>query len=553
LRSDEPPQSGRFSRAPLSLPVGLALALCISLAAANGDQTAGSWSAQFQQGYQALRLGHLDEAERDITSLWNAHRGDYELAYAIGTAFDSTGYHRLATGWYQETLRLNPGFAPAYNNLALNRIVQGEPRSALPLLKEATALEPRNAGTFYNLGLVELQLGQYASAAQSFRNAHTLKPNAPDPVAHLAEACFRGGERAEGLRAVAELVQLPGRPAELALLAVRILNSAGLYGEALAEAHAGLRADPSSTALAFQEANALFHLSRYSGAVATLRALRPMGDNRLNYYLLLGSAQALAGDLPGAVTSLQVAVRIAPHEPDGYCRLALIFLKGYRDQDARKVLAQGIQSVPTSPSLYSALGLVNEVDGRYRQGIDDLQHALRLQPHQPGAWAELGGLFAKAGDYPHALAAYRTAKSQGAPASDAVDYADLLLRLGHLTQAKTLLDEVLKQDPDDSDACLRLGEVYEKGGNYVQATKLLERARDLDPDSAEVHILLAQALRSAGQTQAAQQEQELAARKLLNAAQHERRRLLRRVLIPELAAIGPSEDRSRSESLPSQP
>lgn len=528
---------------------GTVLALCISLVGAGRAQTVPPWSGQFQQGYLALRQHHLDEARLDFTRLWNAYRGDYELAYAIGTAFDSTSYHRRATGWYQKSLRLNPRFAPAYNNLALNQIVQGEPRSALALLTKVTTLERGNAAAFYNLGLVEFQLGRYAGATRSFRQAHALKPDAPDPLGHLAEACFRSGEQAEGLKAIGELVRLPGKPEDLALLAARILNSAGLYAQGLAQARTGLRIAASPAPLAFQEANALFHLGRYSEATAALRSITPVDGDQLNYHLLLGSAQALAGNLPDAVTTLQTAVRIAPQEPDAYYRLAFVFLKGYRDQDARNVLAEGIRLVPGSPLLYYAHGLVNEVDGRYRQAIEDLRHALRLQPHQPGAWAELGRLSAKADDYPHAFAAYETALSQGAPTSDVVDYANLLLRFGRLTQAKRLLDEVMKRHPDQAEAYLRLGEVYEKESNYIQAAKLLERARALDPDSAEVHILLARALRGVGQAQAAREEQELAARTLLNAAERERRRLLRRVLIPELASAGTSEaHRSLSHS-----
>src|SRR5207248_2756811 len=175
---------------------------------------------------------------------------------------------------------------------------------------------------FYNLGLVLLQMDQFRQAVQSFRLAHELKPGDPDPLARLAYASFRSGQRADGLRAIDALLGLPGDRGKPLAMAVQVLNGAGLYRETLAR-------------LRYQEADALFHLGDYKQAAAILLKVEPPEELRLNYHLLLGSAQALSGALAGAVKTLQAAVRIAPTRPEPYYRLAFVFVKGYRDQDAQ--------------------------------------------------------------------------------------------------------------------------------------------------------------------------------------------------------------------------
>src|SRR5262249_25280711 len=146
-------------------------------------------------------------------------------------------------------------------------------------------------------------------------------PGDPDPLARLAYASFRCGKSKDGLRAVEELLKVPGDRKESAILAVKLLNGAGLYKEALVHARDAEQARIASDLLFYEEAKSLFHLANYTQAVAILRKSDPASEGSLDYHLLLGSAEALSGDLPSAVRTLQGAVRIAPDRPEPYYRL----------------------------------------------------------------------------------------------------------------------------------------------------------------------------------------------------------------------------------------
>ncbi len=65
-------------------------------------------------------------ANHQFDALRKSEPQDFVLSNAIGAALDSTGHHREATEWYQRALDLNPRFAPACNNLALNYIALGD-------------------------------------------------------------------------------------------------------------------------------------------------------------------------------------------------------------------------------------------------------------------------------------------------------------------------------------------------------------------------------------------------------------------------------------------
>jgi tetratricopeptide (TPR) repeat protein len=495
----------------------------------------------FQQAYQQLQNGNVASGTEQIAALWKANPTDFELAYAAGTALDSTGHHREATGWYLKALKINPRFGPACNNLALNYASQGEFQKAVPLLQRVTQLEPRNANAFYNLGLVHLQLKHFPYAVQALARASELKPGDRDWLLRLAYASLMAGERQRAMLCLETVLKLPGDASEALLPVVQVLSAAGQYRQALEQIRKGNIAVTSSPGLSYEEANALFHLGEYKQAAEVLMKSPAAKERGLDYYLLLGSSRALGGDLPGAVETLQMAVRTAPQRPEPYHRLALVFLDGYRDQEAGDVLATGLKLIPNSSLLLYTQGIVNEVDGRYQNAVDDMRKSLEAENDQPEVWASLGELYTKIGNYDEAAKAYQHAMEQGAAPEAAVTYADLLIRLQRFAEAEKLVRRAMESRRTMPQAYLSLGKLYSAQQRYADAEKALKRAIELDPDDATAHALLAVALQQLGRAQEAQSESNLATQKRELARQRERAAVLRGVLVPrEGSAPAPS-------------
>ena len=502
-------------------------------------QTQPAWMEPFQQAYQQLQKGNIVSGTEQIAALWKANPADYQLAYAAGTALDSTGHHREATGWYLKALKINPRFGPACNNLALNYASRGEFQKAVPLLQKVTQLEKGNARAFYNLGLVYLQLNHFLDAAQALSRASELRPGDRDSLVRLAYANLMAGQRQDGMRALETLLKLPGDGSESLLQAVQVLNAAGQYGQALEHIRKA-NAVTTSSELSYEEANALFHLGQYKPASDILLKSHAAKQPGLDYYLLLGSSQALGGDLPGAVETLQTAVKIAPQRPEPYHRLALVFLEGYRDEEAGNVLSAGLKLIPNSPLLLYAEGIVNEVGGRYEKAIEDMRRSLNAKSDQAEVWTSLGEVYTRVAGYDEAAEAYRNAMQQGAAAETAVKYADLLIRLQRFAEAERLVRRVMESRHDIPQAYLTLGKLYSAQKQYVAAEQALMKAIELDPDDASAYETLSVALQRLGRAKEAKSKSDLAARKRELVRQRERAAVLRAVLVPRGGNSSPS-------------
>lgn len=277
----------------------------------------------------------------------------------------------------------------------------------------------------------------------------------------------------------------------LGLIALRLRNykeAAEAFQRARESAHPAV----SPAQLTLGEATARFHLREYAHAATLLESV-PM-DNYA-YLLLLGSSQALAGNLPPAIKTLQSAVRLAPVDPQAYYRLALVFMLGRLDREGQNVLAAGLKEIPNSPLLLFGEAVSSDTEGKVDDAIASAKQSIAGNSRQPQAWALLGRLYGEIGQTDNALNAYERATALGADAQAGVDRAQLLIRLQRFPEAEAELRRLAKRYPNNASVDRGFGKLYREERKFDLAEKYIRHAILLDPDDAEAHFALAEVLR----------------------------------------------------------
>jgi tetratricopeptide (TPR) repeat protein len=335
-------------------------------------------------------------------------------------------------------------------------------KEARPWYERSLAIRPDFEPALNDLALNYATLGEFSKAQPLLREALVLNPS----NAHAAY--------------------------NLGLVSLRLRDYKGAADAFHAARETGqLVASPDQLALA--EANARFRLREYGRTARLLETIR--GDRDYRYLLLLGSAQALAGDLPPAIRTLQEAASLAPNDPQVYYRLALVFVLGRLDQEAQNVIAAGLKQIPRSPLLLFAEAVDSENQGKIEAAVASAKQSLDINPHQAQVWALLGRLYTEMGQTDEALKAYEQATVLAADADIGVDRVQLLIRLQRYSEAETDLGILAKHYPNNAGVDRGFGKLYREERKFDLAEKYIRHAILLDPDNAEAHFALAEVLR----------------------------------------------------------
>ncbi|HKW67901.1 MAG TPA: tetratricopeptide repeat protein [Terriglobales bacterium] len=398
--------------------------------------------------------------------------------------------------------QIQPSWAPRYNS-ALARIRAGQVDTGVQELESLGTAFPKDAELMTSIGAALDMGSRHRQADAWYGKALAIDATYEPALSNLALSLASQGRLTEALPLLQKVTRIDprnGRAAyNLAVIELRLKRYKEAASDFESARHVPQPAAPDQT-LVLGEATALFKLGCYAKAESLLNC----GEE--TSCLLLGSSQALAGDLPAAVRSFQRAVELAPQSPDPYFRLALAFLQGRREGDAEATLDAGLRVVPHSPLLLYGQALFYAHQADYQRAESSAQEAVERRPTWADAWGVLAELRARRGKADAAEEAFRHALQLDGSAEHAADYGEFLLRAGRLHDAHGILEPALRAHPGNAALHRALGKLYQSEGRLGSAEALLRRAVREDPEDASAHYALAMTLRRLHRDAEAKQE-----------------------------------------------
>ncbi len=125
-----------------------------------GDQAA----AAFLRGLDFYVKNQLDQAAAQLHIAAGERREFFPAAFYLGAAFAAVGRDRDAAGTWQMALGTEPRPAAIYAMVADARLRDGQPASAVDILKPVFEREPTHDGIAKRLGMAYMMTARYAEA-----------------------------------------------------------------------------------------------------------------------------------------------------------------------------------------------------------------------------------------------------------------------------------------------------------------------------------------------------------------------------------------------------
>lgn len=348
-------------------------------------------------------------------------------------------------------------------------LADGDPKRAVPLLREMATLRPESPLVHLRLGLILLGRGEVDAGIEELREAHSRAPRWSVPLAALCRALTSADRAGEALSILTErLDRDSGDGVALALTSEIQLGQGDLPGavafarRAVEHGGAGIARDVLIRATAMKDgAEAAWRLAE-SWAGQTKPPPRA--------HSLAGRAALAAGEMDAAETHLKAALETDGEDPEILASLAELHLLAGRRVEARRLATRAAAQQPMDAALQCLLAGLLQAEGELKEAEAAWERALSLRPDHPLAALNLAQL--------------------------------LLAERRDLRRAKTLSDAALSGYPDEPEPLDLRGRVLLADGDAEGAARYLGMAVEAGggPATKARHAL---ALAEAGQAEVA--------------------------------------------------
>lgn len=238
--------------------------------------------------------------------------------------------------------------------------------------------------------------------------------------------------------------------ADHAVVALQLANKAISLDKTSAEAYAA-------------QGKAFEALGRMPDAIEAIKKAIDLAPDNSMWLLRLGSYYKSSGKLEEARATWQKAVESDSQNTFAYYDLGTVNTRLDKLADARQNLQSVLKIGPDEDS-YRALGTVYQLEGKYSDAAAMDNQAIKLDPDDYQAWANLGSVYAWSGDkHEQSLEAYNKA-----------------IKLAEDRRSKT---------PDSVDLLIGLANLYASVGNETKSVPMIRKALALAPDNPGVNYL----------------------------------------------------------------
>ena len=341
-----------------------------------------------------------------------------------------------------------------------------KPQLAIPVLREITSLDPKNLNAQGNLGVLLFFQGDYAEAIPHMRAALQLQPDlwrieallgiaekrTGDPIAaqnDLERAFPNLDEKKIQIQAGLELIDLYSASARLD----KALSVAVKLQELAPE-------DPQILFVTYQISRQMMDQS--------LLSMMMVAPDSAEMHMIMARELGRQGNQASAIAQYREAVRLNPMLPGAHFELA---------EQLR---------ASSDPALNA-------------QAEDEYKAAIQVNPYDEKSWSQLGGIMAAKGDFKTAEENYRKALALQPQDSDAkTGLAIVLISVNRTSEAISLLESALKDDPTNTVAHYRLSGLYRRAGRTADSQREMDafqRFKDLKDKLDRIYKQLAGAVR----------------------------------------------------------
>ncbi|MDR9404074.1 MAG: tetratricopeptide repeat protein, partial [Halothece sp. Uz-M2-17] len=388
----------------------------------------------------------------------------------LGDAYLKAKNASAAISTYQTALEINPDLPPNVRKKLGDAYKQaGDLEAAISSYEKAIQLNPKKAQFYNALGDAYLKAKNASAAISAYQTALEINPDLPPNVRKkLGDAYKQAGDLESAINSYENAIQL--NPKDINVMATLRLEMGRVqwqyqnYELALSNFHQAIAINPKRLDAKIATANLLSELEQFSEAETFLKEVLSLSENNLLALIKLGQIKRKEGDQIGALEYFEIA---SQHHP--------------------KTLSPYLQQIDT----LLALNRLEELEFK-------LKTLLENHPQDSRVLIKRGLLARHQNERQEALSWFQLAQEKAANAQQTLvaqkRIVEELQVLEHLQEALNILNEIIKEYPDDVNALMILAQLQRRKFDLTKAIETYQTILQLKPEHTNSRLELGKLL-----------------------------------------------------------
>lgn len=302
-----------------------------------------------------------------------------------------------AESQFRRSVAIDPGFAPAHQNLGRLLLQQGRPEEALEHLREAARRGPVDLDLALRLAELEVEHGD-ASVGEKLYESIAMEHGSVRAMLALGRSLARRGEGQEAIAVVYRAVEMAPNSEEALSAYARLCVEHGAPVPAMKTLEALTRLFPMNAEYSYLLGVARLQLAESEGAVAALRRSLELDPDRVLPLFALGLSFRDQKRFAEAREALTESLQLMPSHADSLVVLAEVEEGMGELESAEKHLERAFELGGDSAEALYVLGKIRHSQGRYEEARDALVRSIELDPKPRKAHYVLSLAYARLGD-----------------------------------------------------------------------------------------------------------------------------------------------------------
>jgi tetratricopeptide (TPR) repeat protein len=344
--------------------------------------------------------------------------------------------YKTALAQFNECLRIDPYYIPAYYSRAMARDHLGDKQGALTDYNIYLETQPLDKEALFSRAVARYDFGQWAMSKEDFLSLLELPPGGETNTVYFQISREDIGA-SKGFTTSGSLTPT-------------YFNYLGLIETKL-----------SDFGMALHYFDSAIHLS----------------PTNPDLFLNRGIARQNAGDTIGAKADFELALQINPDSYMASHNLAVLSVASLNTERSEKLLTEAIEKNPNLPFSYAERGSLRMKTGNRAGALQDYSDAIRLDTAEPEYWLNRGIVKEQLTDYQGALADYQQALKLKPDYEKAwLNHGNALVKLNRVKEAIEDYTVAITYYPDYGLAYYNRSVAYHRLGKKVEACKDLTQA-----------------------------------------------------------------------------